>query len=194
MAHAQIAESYACNARRGLDFSSIHNLNSLNWKRETLALSWRASLSIAAGRACSSATSRVPCATTGVELPRIVAELGNRRVWRQVQPPLRLQERRRENWPGTILSSSSVFPLISTYIWLEPPCIFAVCAQPFCSPPEDANASTSLTAESRPYRLSLHRSSHPSRGLLSARYRISRSPGLLELPISIVLTGLTVID
>jgi len=97
MVHAQIAESYACNARRGLDFSSIHNLHLLNRKRDTRALSWRASLRIAAGRACSSATSRVPCATTGVKLPCIAAELGNRRLWRQVQPPLRLQERRREN-------------------------------------------------------------------------------------------------
>lgn len=37
MAHAQIAESYACNARRGLDFSSIHNLHSLGMEREPRA-------------------------------------------------------------------------------------------------------------------------------------------------------------
>lgn len=85
------------------------------------------------------------------------------------------------------------FVLVSTYTSLEPRSVFAVCAQPFCSPPGNANASRTLTAESRPYRLSLRRSSRPSRGLLSARYRIHRSPRLLELPISIVLTGLIVV-
>ena len=151
--------------------------------RYACALSWPASLRIATGRAGSSATFRVPCATTGVELPCIVAELGNRRLWRQVQLALRLQERRRENWPGTVLSSFSVSYSCLLISGSSHALSSAVRAQPFCFPPEDANAFPSLTAESRPYRLSLHRSSRLSRGLLSARSRIHCSPRLLKLSL-----------
>lgn len=78
------------HSRRALlDLSSIHNLHILDRKR-----SWPTSLGAVAGHACCSAILRIPCATTGVELPRMVTRLGNRRQWRQVQSPLRLQERR----------------------------------------------------------------------------------------------------
>ena len=48
------------------------------------------------------------CSHGALSVPCIVAELGNRRPQWQVQPLLRMQERRWESWPGTVLSRFSV--------------------------------------------------------------------------------------